>query len=189
MQINIITREDRELQVFDPCYRYTMPALETSIQGRNKRTVLLNLFDIAEALGRITDEIIKYLSSRIGTSSTPCSIKGEHSTHTLQELLQDYIETYVICGVCKVPETYYKVKSHRIYLKCTACGGKTIVPETSVLEKTNHFIKKAYRSRPRANTVVGHSTRGIVSHGTVVVQSSLADDLFGTGVATELETR
>jgi hypothetical protein len=38
-----------------------------------------------------------------------------------------YIEKFVLCPNCGLPETEYKIKSDCIYHKCAACGAKEMV--------------------------------------------------------------
>lgn len=163
--MSIIAIATRESQLIpDPCYRYMMPQLETQLFGKNqsRRTVLVNLNDIGAALQRDTDEIVKYIACRLGVSSTSCSIKGEHSVKELQELVQDYIEQYVLCPTCGLPETSYKVKRSTVQARCAACGHKSYIEEaTAASEKVNHLIIKAYRSRPRARTEEGAGGAGV----------------------------
>lgn len=159
----------RSTEFHDPCYRYKMPRLETQVQGKSKRTVLLNLFDISKALDRDTDEIVKYLGCRLGVSTTPCSIKGEHAATTLQNVLQDYIESYILCRNCNSPETRYKLKRHQehklLCLRCAACGAVEPIPEEESIDRVNHFIKKAYRSKPRARIEEGGGGVGVEGSG------------------------
>ena len=54
---------------------------------------------------------------------------------TLQDLVHRYIEKFVLCPNCNLPETEYKIKSDAIYHKCAACGAKEMVDMTHKLCK------------------------------------------------------
>ena len=126
----------------DPCYRYQMPAIQTQVQGRDRKTFIVNLPDIAHALGRDSDEIVKFMSCRLGVASSVCCLKGEFPASLLQDLLQDFIDIYVICQQCGNPETSYKVKKGTLRLRCSACGHKSLVE--SSFERVHNFILKKY---------------------------------------------
>jgi translation initiation factor 5 len=42
----------------------------------------------------------------------------------LQDLMHRYIEKFVLCPNCRLPETEYKIKNELISHKCAACGAK-----------------------------------------------------------------
>ena len=54
-------------------------------------------------------------------------VNGHHTDKVLQQMVHKYIETFVLCPNCRLPETEYKIKSGVIYHKCAACGAKEMV--------------------------------------------------------------
>lgn len=110
----------------DPFYRYTMPVIETKIEGRGNgvRTVLTNIGAVAVALSRPADEIMAMFKLKLGTRAKDSTINGEFAAHDLQRHLSDYVETFVLCAACSNPETRYSVHSTYIRLVCAACGAK-----------------------------------------------------------------
>lgn len=54
-------------------------------------------------------------------------MNGHHTDNVLQQLVHKYIESFVLCPNCRLPETEYKIKSGVIYHKCAACGSKDMV--------------------------------------------------------------
>jgi hypothetical protein len=44
-----------------------------------------------------------------------------------------YVEKFVLCPGCRLPETIYKVKSEMIYSVCAACGAKELLDMTHKL--------------------------------------------------------
>lgn len=54
-------------------------------------------------------------------------MNGHHTDKILQQLVHKYIENFVLCPNCRLPETEYKIKSGVIYHKCAACGNKDMV--------------------------------------------------------------
>lgn len=69
-------------------------------------------------------------------------LKGKHSTAELQQVLQKYLELYVMCPRCLLPETYYKIKGKsKISQYCQACGHKS---PCDMEHKLSSFIMKQY---------------------------------------------
>ena len=48
-------------------------------------------------------------------------------------MVHKYVEAFVLCPNCGLPETEYKIKSGIIYHKCAACGSKDMVDMTHKL--------------------------------------------------------
>merc|ERR1712228_491981 len=49
---------------------------------------------------------------------------GAHTDVALQTLMKRYIDKFVLCPSCGLPETEYKIKSNQISHRCAACGAK-----------------------------------------------------------------
>jgi len=110
--------------------RFRVPSPEIMISG--KRTFVQNFKQIADILNRDPRHLLRFLLKELaapGTlEETMAVIQGEFSPKLLNNLLQRYIRTYVICPVCKNPDTFL-VKEKRVYfLVCAACGAKSSVP-------------------------------------------------------------
>lgn len=56
-------------------------------------------------------------------------VNGEHQARTLQTHLNGFIDKFVLCPVCHLPEAAFQVSTSKgtIYLKCGACGAKELV--------------------------------------------------------------
>jgi len=117
----------------DPTFRYKMPALVTQIEGKGNgiKTVLLNIDKVASALGRPENIIIKYFSIEIGAQ---CCIEkrfinGSHDQSHLQKLIHQFIDLYVLCPICNLPETDLSLShtKNSVKHKCSACGAKTAI--------------------------------------------------------------
>jgi translation initiation factor 5 len=128
-----------EIHKDDVYYRYKMPQLETTIEGRGNgiKTKIYNIEDIASALDRPSKMIMKYFSIYLGTSVSKGNIiRGEHMVQDLNRLLNKFIEDYVLCQECNNPETIMKVKHNDLKLICKACGYKHKVNESKVEQIT-----------------------------------------------------
>lgn len=125
--------------VDDPSYRYRMPKLTAKVEGRGNgiKTVITNVVDIGLSLHRDPQEITKFFGCEIGSQTSFSAdrhiVNGAHNAPDLQNHLSRYIENFVLCKQCRLPETEYKIKSGLISQKCAACGEKSDVDMTHKL--------------------------------------------------------
>ena len=111
------------------------PASSGKVEGRGNgiKTVLVNVIDLGLALNREAPEITKFFGCEVGAQTTYAAdteraiVNGAHRDGDLQNHLSKYIENFVLCKNCKLPETYYKIKDGLISQKCNACGSKEAV--------------------------------------------------------------
>jgi len=122
------------IPVEDPSYRYKMPKISGKIEGRGNgiKTLLVNVREVAMALNREAPEVTKFFGTELGAQTTfeaetdRAIVNGAHSDVLLLEKMRIYIEKFVLCGNCKLPETHYKIKDSIITQRCLACGAKTV---------------------------------------------------------------
>lgn len=152
----------------DAFYRYKMPRLQCKIEGRGNgiKTNVVNNVDIAKALERPPEYVIKFFGCELGAQTkfdkkTGTSIvNGAHDQQKLAEVLESFIKKYVQCYSCGNPETVVKVKKDNIFLKCKACGFVSQVdpglklntfiiknPPENKLSKAEKKVKKAEKER------------------------------------------
>lgn len=121
--------------VDDPEYRYKMPTVYGKIEGKGNgiKTVIPNISDVGLALKREAGEVNKFFGCELGAQTTynadtdRAVVNGAHDDRILQQMMHKYIELFVLCPNCRLPETEYKIKSGAIYHKCMACGSKDMV--------------------------------------------------------------
>ncbi|CAK9168140.1 unnamed protein product [Ilex paraguariensis] len=132
----------------DAFYRYKMPKMITKIEGRGNgiKTNVVNMVDIAKALGRPACYTTKYFGCELGAQSKfdektgTSHVNGAHDTSKLAGLLENFIKKYVQCYGCGNPETEIIItKSQMITLKCTACG---FLSDVDMRDKLTTFIVK-----------------------------------------------
>jgi len=119
----------------DPEYRYKMPAVFGKIEGSGNgiKTAIPNISDVATSLHRDPGEVNKFFGTELGAQTRynaetdRAIVNGAHTDATLQDLIHRYIEKFVLCPNCNLPETDYKIKSGVIYHRCAACGAKEMV--------------------------------------------------------------
>jgi len=119
--------------VDDPSYRYKMPRIISRKEGRGNgsKTGILNMGDVARALKRDPVYITKFLGYDLGAQSSYTNkenegervvINGHHETHVFQDLVDKFIQKYVLCVGCNLPEIDMIVKKGIIVAQCKACG-------------------------------------------------------------------
>lgn len=121
--------------VDDPEYRYKTVAVFGKIEGSGNgiKTAIPNISDVALSLHRSPGEVNKFFGCELGAQTTYSAetdraiVNGAHTDDTLQKLMHRYIELFVLCPNCKLPETEYKIKSEIIWHRCAACGAKEMV--------------------------------------------------------------
>mmetsp|Transcript_8874 Transcript_8874/g.15368 ORF Transcript_8874/g.15368 Transcript_8874/m.15368 type:complete len:467 (-) Transcript_8874:612-2012(-) len=132
----------------DAFYRYKMPKLVAKIEGRGNgiKTNVVNCVDIAKALERNPEYVLKYFGCELGAQTnydkaTGTSIvNGAHDSKKLLEVLEGFIKKFVQCYSCGNPETHIKIdKKEILHLKCKACG---FLSDIDPRHKLNTFIIK-----------------------------------------------
>jgi len=121
--------------VDDPEYRYKMPAVYGKIEGSGNgiKTAIPNITDVANALYRTPGEVNKFFGTELGAQcrynadTDRAIVNGAHTDAVLQDLMHRYVEKFVLCPSCRLPETKYKIKSDSIWHVCAACGAKELV--------------------------------------------------------------
>jgi translation initiation factor 2 subunit 2 len=111
--------------------RRELPRIRQSVIGM--RTIVYNFKEIADALNRNPQHLLKYLTREMATAATMQEsrviFQGKFSQETLGRLLQRYMENFVLCPVCKLPDTKIVKEKRLSFLVCEACGAKSSVPQ------------------------------------------------------------
>ncbi|MDH5459577.1 MAG: translation initiation factor IF-2 subunit beta [Candidatus Bathyarchaeota archaeon] len=109
--------------------RLELPRINLSVIGM--RTVVYNFKEIADALNRDPQHLLKFLTREMATAATMQEsrviFQGKFSRETLGRLIQRYMESFVICPVCKRPDTKIVKEKRLSFLVCEACGAKSSV--------------------------------------------------------------
>ena len=138
--------------VEDPSYRYKMPRVLAKVEGRGNgiKTLLVNVNDIGLSLNREAPEITKFFGCELGSQTTFTAetdraiVNGAHTAQDLQNHLSRYIENFVLCTNCRLPETHYKIKAGQISQNCLACGHKALCDMT---HKLTTFILAQHKKK------------------------------------------
>jgi len=122
--------------------RFEIPELDILQEG--KITVFRNYIDVTDKLRRDPQHLLQFLLRELGT---PGNIEGRRavfkakiSSASINEKIETYTETYVICSECGLPDTKMVKEDRTLILECEACGArrsiyvrKTSKSDTNVL--------------------------------------------------------
>uniref|UniRef100_A0A1B6MII3 Eukaryotic translation initiation factor 5 n=1 Tax=Graphocephala atropunctata TaxID=36148 RepID=A0A1B6MII3_9HEMI len=118
--------------VSDAFYRYKMPRILAKVEGKGNgiKTVIVNMIDVAKALGRPATYPTKYFGCELGAQTQfdfkndRFIVNGSHDASKLQDLLDGFIRKFVLCPGCDNPETdlIVSTKKGTISQGCKACG-------------------------------------------------------------------
>ncbi|MCW4030574.1 MAG: translation initiation factor IF-2 subunit beta [Candidatus Bathyarchaeota archaeon] len=111
--------------------RLELPRIMTQTVGM--RTIINNFKDIADALDRDPQHILKFLTREMATAATfhdnRAIFQGKFQRDSFERLLQRYLEGYVTCPVCKRPDTRIVKEKRLSFLVCNACGAKSSIKQ------------------------------------------------------------
>ncbi|KSW12390.1 translation initiation factor 2 subunit beta [Pyrodictium occultum] len=112
--------------------RFELPRLVVERVGT--KTVIRNFKQVADVMRREPRLLMRYLLKELGTSGNydeengMLVINAKVSTATLNNLIQRFVKTYVICPTCGAPDTRLVRKGKTWILVCDACGAEQPVP-------------------------------------------------------------
>ncbi|MGB9842493.1 MAG: translation initiation factor IF-2 subunit beta [Candidatus Bathyarchaeales archaeon] len=111
--------------------RLVLPRLSMTTIGM--RTIISNFKDIADVLDRDPQHILKFLTREMATAATfqdsRAIFQGKFQQDSLERLLQRYMEIFVICPVCKRPDTKIVKEKRLAFLVCNACGARSSIKQ------------------------------------------------------------
>jgi translation initiation factor 2 subunit 2 len=109
--------------------RFEIPRVRSGNVGM--RTYLVNYKEITDALNRDPLHLLHYLSREMATSGTidgaRAIFQGKFNNDTLNRLIESYANEFVICPICKRPDTKIVKEKRLAFLQCEACGAKSSV--------------------------------------------------------------
>jgi translation initiation factor 5 len=130
--------------ITDPHYRYEMEQLLIQIQ--KGRTALPNIGGVAKSLHRPPAHIIKWMGHTLSCGIIPPEeLQGAHSPVAVRDALYAYIQEFVLCPKCRLPETHLVVGSTgALTHKCHSCGSQLPVKSSRYTE----WVLKDIKSHP-----------------------------------------
>ena len=114
--------------ITDPNYRYKMSPIDSYQTSNGCFTIIKNLDIIASQLGHNPKTILKFMALSLGCKDIPdkMAVSGQFSQENLQELIYNYVNSFVLCKRCLIPELEYKDTSKKknkiLHHHCLSCG-------------------------------------------------------------------
>lgn len=107
--------------------RFEIP--ETRAQKDGARTIITNFFDVAKALRRDPEHLLKFLVKELATScdskdSKKVVVLGNFSGIQIDKKIELYVEQYVTCPECGKPDTKLTKEDRLLFMICEACGAR-----------------------------------------------------------------
>lgn len=111
--------------------RLELPRIFISTVGM--RTIISNFGEIADVLDRDPQHILKFLTREMATAATyhdsRAIFQGKFQRESFERLLQRYMDGFVVCPVCKRPDTKVVKEKRLSFLVCNACGAKSSIKQ------------------------------------------------------------
>ena len=117
----------------DPYERYKMPMLLVNMKnkGQFNDTTISGLGPVAKSLKVNEECLTKWFSSNLKTqgrvSESTLILKGAFDYDRIEQSLREFINTYVLCEKCNLPELIYlsNDKKKKMISRCQACGHRS----------------------------------------------------------------
>lgn len=126
----------------DEFNRYKMPPVLGKVEGRGNgiKTRIVNCAEVAKALHRQPGYVVKFFGCELGAQTkiddknATYIVNGAFQQNVLAETLKKFIDMFVLCTNCNLPETDLKLKKNgNITQSCNACGTEQLVDMTHKL--------------------------------------------------------
>lgn len=99
------------------------------VQVMGTRTFLQNFREICQYINREPSHTFKFLLNELGTaghiSEETAIFQGKFSEEQIERLLKHYVDDFVICPVCRRPDTRIEKQGRFNFLACEACGARS----------------------------------------------------------------
>ncbi|MEK6906933.1 MAG: translation initiation factor IF-2 subunit beta [Nanoarchaeota archaeon] len=109
--------------------RFEMPKAVGHVQGN--KTIISNFSAIVKTFNRDQSHFLKYLLRELaspGNVDGPRLILGRKiSSGLINDKIEEYAREFVLCHVCRKPDTILKKEERITMMKCSACGAKSPV--------------------------------------------------------------
>eukprot|EP00914_Ancora_sagittata_P029262 GHVO01057852.1.p1 GENE.GHVO01057852.1~~GHVO01057852.1.p1 ORF type:complete len:356 (+),score=61.44 GHVO01057852.1:123-1070(+) len=115
--------------------------------------------EIAKALKRPPEYCTRFCGTELGTiykfdsTEGKAIINGSHKAETLQQIMDKFIQLYVICPKCSLPEVDLMVKKKRIFGRCNACG------QNVEFDSTHKIAAYVIKNPPKCESTVKSKTK------------------------------
>jgi translation initiation factor 2 subunit 2 len=108
--------------------RFELPDPEVRQEGNV--SVFENFQSVVSRLDRKEDHVMKFLQNELGTSghideSGRARLTGEFGERRINSALEEYLDEFVTCPECGLPDTRLEREQGALLLRCEACGARS----------------------------------------------------------------
>ncbi|WP_380675913.1 translation initiation factor IF-2 subunit beta [Salinigranum sp. GCM10025319] len=112
--------------------RYEVP--DPDVRPEGNVTVYENFQATLDRLDRDENHVLKFLQSELGTAAKidekgRARFTGDFKQSRVRNALDAYVEGFVRCSECGLPDTRLVTENGATVLKCDACGALSSVPD------------------------------------------------------------
>jgi translation initiation factor 2 subunit 2 len=112
--------------------RFEVP--DPNVRPEGNVTVYENFRETVDRLDRDPQQVLKFIQSELGTSarideSGRARLTGDFKQRRVADAVDSYVETFVRCSECGLPDTRLVEEQGATVLKCDACGALSSLPE------------------------------------------------------------
>lgn len=113
------------------------------LQEGTGRTLFVNFKDICDIVRRQPDHLVAFLLAEIGTSGyldrqQRLVFRGRYTPKNVEAIIRRYIDEYVLCSVCRSPDTILSKDRNLFTLGCNLCGFE----QSLASNKAGHMINQ-----------------------------------------------
>jgi len=109
--------------------RFEVPKVRSFTIGM--RTTIQNFGEICNTLNREQNHLLKFLTREMATKANleggRAIFQGKFHGDTINSLIKKYVDDFVVCPVCKLPDTKIIKEKRFAFLVCEACGAKSSI--------------------------------------------------------------
>ena len=110
--------------------RFEVP--DPSVRQEGNETIYQNFQETLDRLGRDQRHVLKFLQNEFGTSANiddagRARFTGDFDADRVTSALEEYVDTYVLCPECGLPDTKLTKEKGAELLVCDACGARSSV--------------------------------------------------------------
>lgn len=106
--------------------RFEIPNVRGQIEGN--KTIISNFFQIADALGRKPQHLLKYVQKELATPGVvrkqAVVFGSKIPASKVNEKIKSYADEFVFCKECNGPDTKMVKEGDVYYINCQVCGAK-----------------------------------------------------------------
>lgn len=131
----------------DDNYRYKMEEIIIELGGKGNGifTIVNNLNAISKSLNTPEEILIKYLCYYLNSNynEKKKTYSGHHQKKSFEAGIFKYINSFVLCPTCGIPELFYQFNNSNVNISCSACGKIQIIkPQNKIDIKCFDYINK-----------------------------------------------